>query len=149
MAGKPTRGLFQIIYKHFVDSFKPRRLTGDLIGKDYLGNKYYETPRRADSERTKPARYFEPAERDNFEQEMPAEWEAWLRYRRREPPSESEVLKNLAMIQTKKKNAAELDRVVEASRPPITEATQVSGLKFPVYEEYKEAGAERPNNRKD
>jgi hypothetical protein len=52
---------------------------------------------------------------------------AWLRGRRQEPPSEDEVLRNQAISDMKKENAAELDakyRPVDAA--PKQEKMQVS-----------------------
>lgn len=150
MSGKPTRGVFQVIFKHFINSLKPRRFRGDLIGTDHLGNKYYETPRHANSDKKNSARYFEPQDKDKFDQEVPAEWEAWLRYRRKEPPSESEVLRNVAIMITKKKNAAELDNALEASRPRTHKAEPITGSKgFPVYKDYQDTEPGRSKNSTD
>lgn len=77
MAQEPTRRLWSIVLKNFIDSFKPRQLNGTLKGTDYMGNKYYEVPKSSNKQRT--SRWFEPPEKDNFLQEVPAEWEAWLR----------------------------------------------------------------------
>lgn len=52
------------------------------MGEDYFGNKFYEIPKDPSGARRKTARWFEPLEKDNHEQEMAAEWEAWLRGRR-------------------------------------------------------------------
>lgn len=75
------------------------------MGKDYFGNKYFEIPANPSIGKRKASRWFDPPKKDDFMQEMPAEWEAWLRGRRKEPPSEEEVMKNLAIMQIKKKNA--------------------------------------------
>ncbi|XP_046746684.1 NADH dehydrogenase [ubiquinone] 1 alpha subcomplex assembly factor 2 [Diprion similis] len=138
MAGKPTRGVIQTIWKHFTESLKVRRFKGDLVGTDHFGTKYYETPLHATTSKTKPPRYFEPVDKDDFQQEVPAEWEAWLRYRRKEPPSEAEVLKNLALMKTKKTNATELERVVEASRSSKSKTAPLpEAIGFPTYKEYE------------
>lgn len=142
MGGRPERGLFQIIFKHLINSLKPRRFTGDLIGSDHLGNKYYETPRSSTSEKKRSSRYFEPQSKDNFEQELPAEWEAWLRYRRKEPPSESEVLHNVALMNLKKKNAAELESAANNLRPLKKDVQEApAGMNFPTYKEYQSKGS--------
>lgn len=52
------------------------------MGEDYFGNKYYEIPKDVSRGKSKTSRWFEPAEKDNHEQEMAAEWESWLRGRR-------------------------------------------------------------------
>ncbi len=45
-----------------------------------------------------------------FDAKMPAEWESWLRHRREDPPTEQQVLTSLAYAETKKRNAAKLER---------------------------------------
>ncbi|XP_015511110.1 NADH dehydrogenase [ubiquinone] 1 alpha subcomplex assembly factor 2 isoform X1 [Neodiprion lecontei] len=138
MAGKPTRGVFQTIWKHFIESVKPRRFRGDLVGTDHFGTKYYETPLHSTSSKKKPPRYFEPVNKDDFQQEVPAEWEAWLRYRRKEPPSDAEVLQSLALMKTKKKNAAELESALEATRSSKSKPAPLpEAIGFPTYKDYQ------------
>ncbi|XP_012261297.2 NADH dehydrogenase [ubiquinone] 1 alpha subcomplex assembly factor 2 [Athalia rosae] len=150
MGGKVQRGVFQTIFKHLINSFKPRRFTGDLVGSDYLGNKYYQHSQHATSEKKLPARYFVPKIEDNFEQEIPAEWEAWLRHRRKEPPAESEVLRNFAIMKMKKNNAIELDNALRASRAQKQEVAEIHRVtKFPKYPEYENVDSEHPKNPKD
>lgn len=110
MAQPAPRGLIRIILRNFINSFKPRQIRGIPVGSDYFGNKYYEIPPNPSIGKSRASRWFEPPEKDDFMQEMPAEWEAWLRGRRKDPPSEHEVMKNLAIMQIKKKNAAEIDK---------------------------------------
>ncbi|KAJ8921640.1 hypothetical protein NQ315_010549 [Exocentrus adspersus] len=98
-----------MVIRNFINSFKPRQIRGNLMGSDYFGNKYYEIPPNPSVGKRKPSRWFKPPKKDDFMQEMPAEWEAWLRMRRKEPPSEEEIMKNLAIMQMKKKNAVEID----------------------------------------
>lgn len=76
------RPLIKIIFQNFLKSFRPRQIKGNLIGEDYFGNKFYEIPKSEATGKTKTSRWFEPVEKDNHEQEMTAEWEAWLRGRR-------------------------------------------------------------------
>lgn len=79
---KPPRSIFSMIYKNFIASFKPRQINGNLMGEDYFGNKYYEIPANPAIGKRKPSRYFTPVDKEDFEQERTAEWDAWLRYRR-------------------------------------------------------------------
>ena len=44
-----------------------------------------------------------------FDAGMPSEWEAWLRHRRDEPPTDEQVLNSLAYAEMKKMNAARLE----------------------------------------
>lgn len=74
------RPLIKIIFENFLKSFRPRKWKGTLVGEDYFGNKFYEIPPGEGNERRQ--RWFEPVEAENHEQEMTAEWEAWLRGRR-------------------------------------------------------------------
>ncbi|XP_058808160.1 NADH dehydrogenase [ubiquinone] 1 alpha subcomplex assembly factor 2 [Phymastichus coffea] len=140
------RGLFQLIFKEFIKSISPKFSKRVHVGTDYMGTKYYEvhTPH---SIRRKSNRYFEPANKEDFEQELPAEWEAWLRNRRREPPTEAEVKQNYEMILLKRKNAAELEATyiketdsVAVLDPKGKSLDQHASLNYPVYDEYKQFG---------
>ncbi|EFX81556.1 hypothetical protein DAPPUDRAFT_303452 [Daphnia pulex] len=130
-----SRSIWSKVFTNFVNSLRPRQAKGNLMGEDYMNNKYFEIP--ADPRRGKrnPSRWFEPIEKDNFEQELPAEWEAWLRGRRKEIPSTEEVLKNLGIMQMKKTNA----KKVAIENPFVHEESQVNPNehKFPVISEYE------------
>ncbi|CAH0552883.1 unnamed protein product [Brassicogethes aeneus] len=104
-----SRSIWAMIIRNFINSIRPRQIQGNLIGSDYFGNKYFEIPPNPSIGKRKANRWFEPPVKDDFMQEMPAEWEAWLRGRRQEPPLDEEVLKNLAIMQMKKKNAIAVD----------------------------------------
>lgn len=132
MAQPAPRGVFRIILRNFLNSFKPRQFQGTLIGSDYFGNKYYEIPANPSVGSRKPRRWFEPTTQDDFMQEMPAEWESWLRGRRSKPPTEDEMMKNLAIIQMKKKNAVEINK--QAGQMTIRETGFESFPKRPDYE---------------
>lgn len=139
MAKPPQRDILKIIFQNFLKSFRPRQIRGNFIGEDYFGNKYYEIPANPSIGKRKPSRWFEPAKKEAFDQELTAEWEAWLRFRREEPPTREELVRNLQIMEMKKKNAAELDvkygekdvqgKVVE--KVPETIGT------FPKYKEYE------------
>lgn len=89
---KRERGLFRIIFNEFLRSITPKIPKHTCVGEDYLGTKYYEIERIKTSIRNKPNRYFVPKDKENFEQEIPAEWEAWLRQRRKVAPTTNEVI---------------------------------------------------------
>lgn len=76
--------MFTALVKNFWDSLKPRQRTGNLIGEDYFGNKYYEIPANPQIGKRKPQRWFVPGDQkdDSFDKELTAEWESWLRFRR-------------------------------------------------------------------
>ncbi|KOB66148.1 Mimitin, mitochondrial [Operophtera brumata] len=43
MAGE-SRYVWRIVFKNFINSFRPRQIRGNDMGKDYIGNQYYEIP---------------------------------------------------------------------------------------------------------
>lgn len=73
-----------MIWTNFKRSFAPLKREGNLIGRDYFGNKYFEKPARPEIGKRRPERWFEPSENmdENFDKELTAEWESWLRHRR-------------------------------------------------------------------
>lgn len=79
------RSILANIFKNFRKSFQPsQRVSGKLVGEDYYGNKFYEKPAQPELGKRKPERWFEPSGHNllNFDNEMTAEWESWLRKRR-------------------------------------------------------------------
>lgn len=138
---KQERDLFKIIIQNFLKSIRPRKFEGTLMGEDYHGNRYFEIAADPANGRRKVSRYFEPREKNAFDQELTAEWEAWLRGRRQEPPTDQELIRNLAIMKLKQKNAKELDvkhgknelQEINAGKP------EVRGFEsFPTYgDEYE------------
>ena len=83
MANPPSRDILKILFQTFLKSFRPRQIRGNFMGEDYFGNKYYEIPKDPESRKSRPARWFEPKDdKEKFDNELTAEWEAWLRFRR-------------------------------------------------------------------
>lgn len=139
MSQPAPRSILAMIFRNFINSLKPRKISGDLKGTDYHGTKYYEIPPNPSIGKRKASRWFEPTEKDNFDQEMPAEWESWLRGRRTDPPSEEELMKNLAIMEMKKKNAVE----VEAKAGKMTPMQK--GIEtFPKHPEYETVPGKKP-----
>ncbi|CAG9769649.1 unnamed protein product [Ceutorhynchus assimilis] len=132
MAQPPSRSIIKMILTNFINSLKPRQFRGNYMGVDTFGNKYYEIPVNSSSARTRPSRWFEPPVKDDFASEMSAEWESWLRGRRKQPPTDEEVAKNYALMQLKKKNAIEVD--AKGSLPAPVEKGFDSFPKRPEYE---------------
>lgn len=135
------RGVISMIFRDFIKSLTSKTGDAKLIGEDFYGTKYYETPPRAGSYK-RAARHFEPVTENNYEQEMPAEWEAWLRHRRREAPTKEEVEENYRIILMKRENAAKLlethsGKEVAKLTPP--KYGEIPG-NFPAYEEYHNYG---------
>ena len=119
MSQQPTRSILKTLFKNFINSFKPRQIWGNFKGSDYYGNKYYEIPANPSEGKRKSSRWFVPTNKEDFDQEMPAEWESWLRFRRNEPPTEEELLRNLSIMETKKKNAIEVEKKAGKATPML------------------------------
>lgn len=148
MSKPPQRDIIKIIFNNFIRSFKPRQIRGNFMGEDYFGNKFYEIPPNPSIGKRRPTRWFEPSENDAFDQEITAEWEAWLRLRRDEPPTREELVQNLQIMEMKKRNAAELNEKYTAARGEQPQITQpVKGPEsFPRYQEYEHVpGKGSPN----
>lgn len=81
---KGRLGVLEMTWKYFVNSLRPRQRTGNFMGEDYFGNKYFEIPAEPNIGKRRPQRWFVPSENkhDNFDKELTAEWESWLRHRR-------------------------------------------------------------------
>ncbi|EDW36810.1 GL25860 [Drosophila persimilis] len=151
MAQKPTRDIFGIIFKNFWNSLRPRQFRGNYIGEDYFGNKYFEIPANPAIGKRKSSRWFEPADKDAFDQELTAEWEAWLRGRREEPPTREELVKNLQIMDMKKRNAAELDATYAKAKDEKAMPKQVEGQTigtFPKYKDYEFIPGRDPPEKK-
>lgn len=139
------RGVMRIIWNSFVSSLKPRFARRKLMGEDYYGTKYYEEEIRY-SARKRPPRYFVPTSKDNFEQDLPAEWEAWLRYRRKDPPTREEIEANYQLAITKKENAAKLPKESRSKNEDTRDLATSSVTQsdnpgnFPVYKDYQDFG---------
>ncbi|XP_043265860.1 NADH dehydrogenase [ubiquinone] 1 alpha subcomplex assembly factor 2 [Colletes gigas] len=138
---KPERGVIQIIWKSFVGSLRLKEPTAKLIGEDFYGTKYYERPHPTNTVKKRPSRYFEPVNKEaGFDQEIPAEWESWLRYRRMNPPTKEELEQNYRMAMTKKQNAAQIEAKFGNTNANLPElpANKKGQSSFPTYKEYEE-----------
>ncbi|XP_015926072.1 NADH dehydrogenase [ubiquinone] 1 alpha subcomplex assembly factor 2 [Parasteatoda tepidariorum] len=98
------RSVWRMIINNIIRSFKVIPSEGKLMGEDNVGNKYYEASRRKESFKKLDTRWFEPKDGE-WQQDLPAEWEAWLRGRRKDPPTKEEIQMNLAVANMKKENA--------------------------------------------
>ncbi|EZA59878.1 Mimitin, mitochondrial [Ooceraea biroi] len=138
------RRFFVMIWNNFIASLKPRAIQRKLIGEDYYGTKYYEEPPRP-AHPNRPPRSFVPVNKEDFEQELPAEWEAWLRHRRKNPPTREEIEANYQLAMTKKQNAAKLadtySNVATETLPTQSTSSQPTNPgNYPTYQEYKDYG---------
>ncbi|XP_072172957.1 NADH dehydrogenase [ubiquinone] 1 alpha subcomplex assembly factor 2-like [Diadema setosum] len=92
-------------------SSKPAKI---LVGVDKLGNKYYEIPSTTNAlgEEMKARRSVESSV-SHFEYEagmVPIEWEAWVRGKRIDPPTEEEIAMREKKTRIIKARAAEVER---------------------------------------
>jgi len=129
----PGRSVWKVVWNNFLKSFQPRKNQGDLVGMDNFGNKYFEIAADPSAGKRKPTRWFEPTISDKYDQELSAEWEAWLRGRRNNPPTPGEIAQNLAVSNLKKINAAELEQKHHPGAVPNPEKVQG----FPKFDEYE------------
>jgi len=169
MAGNApkSRGMFQYVFKHFLDSFKTlkRKQVGDMKGTDPYGNIYYEIPAQPQLGKRRPTRWYTISEKDTpgrgleqskgFDTDLPAEWESWLRFRRDVPPTEEEVMKSLAIAEMKKINAAKLEHLrlqemkeqgLDTSGPKPQDHEKTP---YPKYDEYEIVPGDLEHEKKD
>ncbi|XP_052526439.1 NADH dehydrogenase [ubiquinone] 1 alpha subcomplex assembly factor 2 isoform X1 [Tympanuchus pallidicinctus] len=93
----------------------------ELVGTDQFGNKYYRVPQhQTGAGQIKPERRFvEAVNRQAYQYEMgdfPTEWEAWIRKKRKDPPTIEEILKNEMYRQEMKqkvKDVYEKDKLLQ------------------------------------
>ncbi|XP_054843355.1 NADH dehydrogenase [ubiquinone] 1 alpha subcomplex assembly factor 2 isoform X2 [Eublepharis macularius] len=92
------------------------------VGVDHLGNKYYRIPKHETwaGHIIQERRFVEAVNIKEHEYEVgdiPTEWEAWIRKRRKEPPTVEEILKNENNREAVKKKVEEVyekDRLLQA-----------------------------------
>lgn len=135
----PGRGLFRIIWNDFLKSLRvtPDRFIGEFRGEDHLGNKYYEIGPDPRSGRSRPSRWYESRTED-FLQELPIEWVAWLRRQRSEPPTQAEILRNMEAAKKRAENSKMYTEMykekAESSKP--SPSTNSRFRKFDEYERF-------------
>ncbi|XP_072019306.1 NADH dehydrogenase [ubiquinone] 1 alpha subcomplex assembly factor 2-like [Amphiura filiformis] len=84
-----------------------------LVGADHLGNKYFEAVQRNSAGEVVKTRRLVESSHKHYQYEsgmIPHEWEAWVRGKRKKPPTEDEIFTREAMEQIVKKRAVEVDR---------------------------------------
>ncbi|KAH9500355.1 hypothetical protein Btru_071582 [Bulinus truncatus] len=126
-----------------------------FVGIDKFGNKYFEKE-GDNSHNLRASRYIKQNDETDWDiPEIPVEWEAWLRGKRKDPPTTEEIERNyIKMIQTKRR-AEELDRkysqkknsVVSSTSKDIAQDIEPSQQQnpFPQYEEYEFSPGEKYN----
>jgi len=112
---RPTT-FWQRVVLNFVTRKQAKGAKPVLIGTDYMGNVYFEKNEAGLFERRigesdtvmRGKRWYFPVDEDSWDNPIPPEWEAWLRYRRLEHPTEEEIMLNLAVSHVKKLNSKKL-----------------------------------------
>lgn len=97
-------------------------LTREHVGTDNLGNKYFLIPEQKTwtGRLVRAKRVVEaanPTEYEYMEGSLPIEWDAWIRGRRKEPPSIQELLQNESyrqQIKVKAREAEDKDLALQA-----------------------------------
>ncbi|XP_073958481.1 uncharacterized protein [Choristoneura fumiferana] len=136
MSNGQYRHVWRIAFTNFINSFRPRPIQGNAMGKDYIGNAYFEIPADPSVGKRKATRWYDPAKGQDFQDPIPAEWEAWLRMRRVDPPTEDEIARNLAMAQLKKENAMKIEAKRLAEGGSLPTMPQRGAETFPKYSDY-------------
>ena len=132
------RDLLKIIFQNFMKSIRPREFKGTYKGTDLFGNKYYEKAADPGVGRRKASRYFDPAEKNAFDAETSPEWEAWLRGRRDDPPTQEEMQYNKAFKEMKQLKAQELESGLVKQPPQQSLEAKRGPESFPSYgDEYE------------
>lgn len=138
-----SKNIIGQIFKNLFKSAK-RAPPVTVVGRDHLGNTYYEQDRGKP-----PSRYYEPPQRnyDLFDRSVPAEWEGWLRFRR-EAPTPEEMERNMAMQKQVQAKAREFEEKDEQEREEAVAAGLVKAedkslskdkefTPFPTFAEYE------------
>lgn len=87
----------------------------DHVGTDLFGNKYYQVPEQKTwTGRTVRAKRMvvvsNPTEFEYQEGNIPSEWDAWIRGRRKQPPSIEELMKNQVYREQIKNKAQDVEK---------------------------------------
>lgn len=139
----PVRSLLKIIWNDFLKSLRvtPDRFIGEFRGEDHLGNKYYEIGPDPRGGRSRPSRWYESPTED-FLQELPVEWMAWLRRQRSEPPTKEEILRN---IEAAKKRAQHSKIYTETQKEKAESSKPSFGTnsRFRKFDEYERSPGEQ------
>ncbi|XP_029640994.2 NADH dehydrogenase [ubiquinone] 1 alpha subcomplex assembly factor 2 isoform X1 [Octopus sinensis] len=122
----------------FKNSLYSVRQQKRIIGNDYFGNVYYEKEANP-SRNLKGARWVERADGDQMTPpDMPVEWEAWIRGKRQNPPTEEEIQRNYAKMMKTIHRAKELEQKYASASPKFEEnVLPRTRREFPEYPEYE------------
>ncbi|GAB1599477.1 NADH dehydrogenase [ubiquinone] 1 alpha subcomplex assembly factor 2-like isoform X1 [Argonauta hians] len=110
-----------------------------VIGKDHFGNTYYEKDAMP-SRNLKGARWVEREDGDQMTApDVPVEWEAWIRGKRKDPPTVEEIQKNHAFKMRTIQRAKELEQKYSktSTKLGVNNDLQETIGTFPKYPEYE------------
>ena len=93
--------------------------TFQIVGKDHLGNVYYEEPTSRPGGMRKTKRFYEPVSSQDFDKPIPPEWFAWLNYRREDPPTQEQIFSNIEDSELRKDLAAEIAKKFAKPDEPV------------------------------
>ncbi|GFN98516.1 mimitin, mitochondrial [Plakobranchus ocellatus] len=153
MSRKP--GNISRFFTNLKNSFFVAKQTSKYIGSDHFGNEYYEVI--GDSSRNiRGQRYIkEKAGLSTHDiPDVPVEWSAWLRGRRKNPPTEEEIKRNYGKMMQKKLRAEQLEKKFsqvseenESDKSLITETIISNDPKtpFPKYEDLEDTPGQKYN----
>ncbi|KAK3759375.1 hypothetical protein RRG08_023493 [Elysia crispata] len=153
MSRKP--GNISRIFTNLKNSFFVAKQNNKYIGSDQFGNEYYEII--GDSNRNvRGQRYIKERTGASSHDipDVPVEWDAWLRGRRKNPPTEEEIQRNYVKMMQKKMRAEQLEnkysgeKIEEGSEPNVLTETIVSNnpkTSFPKYEEFEDTPGQKYN----
>ncbi|TIB71338.1 hypothetical protein E3Q24_02362 [Wallemia mellicola] len=118
----PRGGIFKTIWEAI-----PKPSDRYFVGYDLEGNKYYEHPPTTDYKQRpkRTVKYPNHVDWSEVGREMPAQWKAWLRHTRFEPPSIQELELDLLRIQRTQENAARIEAAFAAQRMEAPETPSV------------------------
>ncbi|XP_071119343.1 NADH dehydrogenase [ubiquinone] 1 alpha subcomplex assembly factor 2-like [Haliotis cracherodii] len=142
-------GIIATIIQNFRNSLSAPKLTTKLVGADRSGNKYFEKEDDK-SHNLRGSRWVEPPDGDQWSvPDVPTEWNAWLRGRRKRPPTQEEIDRNYALMMRTIHRAKELEEKEEGGSSSkrveggasytsdVAPDEDSSKKKFPVFPEYE------------
>ncbi|KAK6188746.1 hypothetical protein SNE40_004861 [Patella caerulea] len=113
-------GILKKLFMNYKAVLKGARTNGMLKGSDHFGNKYFE--KVYNDEKRRPSRWIEAEDEDQSKvPDIPTEWDAWLRLKRQEPPTQQEVDRNYMLMLRTQKRAEDLKAKDLESRLPAAD----------------------------
>ena len=134
MSAPRGAGLLSKLVHGLMARTRAENRAGFVAGKDHLGNTYYESPADPSRGIRKPKRWFVGVDEDSWSNPMPAEWEAWLRYRRDQAPTPDEVFANMQLAEQRAKAGEEASQRLSTKAPSKSDSIFE---RYPRHQDYK------------